>query len=89
MATYTSDSPEVSALQHGFHRAWLQALGLKKGISLISDDMGQAIELDNGSVLPPYTLPSDKAFLDDTNYGYPTHDLSFVVEGQWAEFPYM
>ena len=58
-------------------------------MSLISDDMGQAIELDNGSVLPPYTWPSDKAFPDDANYGYLTRDLSFVVEGQWAEFPYL
>ena len=30
MATYTSDSPKVSALECGFCRAWLQALGLKK-----------------------------------------------------------
>ena len=89
MATYTSDFPKVPALQHGFHRAWLQALGLKKDMSLISDDLGQAIELDNGSILPPYTWPSDKAFPDDTNYGYPTCDLSFVVEGQWAEFLYL
>ena len=58
-------------------------------MSLISDDMGQAIELDNRSVLLPYTWPSDKAFPDDTNYGYPTRDLSFVVEGQWAKFPYL
>ena len=89
MATYTSDSLKVSALQHGFHRAWLQAFGLSKDMSLISDDMGQAIELDNRSVLPPYTWPSDKAFPGDANYGYPTHDLSFVDEGQWAEFPYL
>ena len=58
-------------------------------MSLISDDMGQAIELDNRSVLPPYTWPLDKAFPDNANYGYPTPDLSFVVEGQWAEFPYL
>ena len=89
MATYTSDSLKVYALQCGFCRAWLQALGIKKDMSLISDDMGQAIELDNWSILPPYTWPSDKAFTDDTNYGYPTHDLSFVVEGQWAEFLYL
>ena len=30
MAAYTRDSPTVFALQHGFHLAWLQALGLKK-----------------------------------------------------------
>ena len=41
------------------------------------------------SGLPPYTWPSDKAFPDDANYGYPTRDLSFVVEGQWAELPYL
>ena len=58
-------------------------------MSLISDDMSEAIELDNGSIPPPYTWPSDKAFPEDANYGYPTHDLSFVVEGQWAEFPYL
>ena len=89
MAAYTSDSPKVSALQCGFCRAWLQVLGLKKDMSLVSDDMGQVIELDNRFILPPYTWPSDKAFPDDANYGYPTHDLSFVVEGQWAEFPYL
>ena len=74
-----------------FLAAWflqsLQALGLKKDMSLFSDDMSQAIELDNRSVLPPYT--SDKAFPDNANYGYPMCDLSFVVEGQWAEFPYL
>ena len=80
MATYTSESPKVFALQCGFRRAWLQVLGLKKDMSLISDDMSEAIKLDNGSILPPYTWPSDKAFPDDTNYGYPTHDLSFVVK---------
>ena len=89
MATYTSDSLKVSALQHGFCRACLQVLGLKKDMSLISDDMGQTIELDNGSVLPSYTWPLNEAFPDDANYGYPTHDLSFVVEGQWAKFPYL
>ena len=36
-----------------------------------------------------HTWPSDKAFLDNTNYGYPTRDLLFVVEGQWAEFLYL
>ena len=33
MAAYTSDSLKVSALQCGFCRAWLQALGLKKDMS--------------------------------------------------------
>ena len=42
MAAYTSDSPKVHALQHSFHQAWLQALSLKKDMSLISDDMSQA-----------------------------------------------
>ena len=58
-------------------------------MSLISNDMDQAIELENGSILPPCTWPSGKAFPDDANYGYPTCDLSFVVEGQWAEFSYL
>ena len=89
MAFYTSDSPTILALQHGFCQAWLQALGLKKDMSLVSDDMSQPIELDNGSTLPPYTWPSDNAFPDDATFGYPTHDLSFVVEGMWAEFPYL
>ena len=35
MAAYTSDSPKVFALQHGFCWAWVQALGLKKDMSLI------------------------------------------------------
>ena len=86
MAAYTSDSPKVQALQHGFHWALLQALGLKKDMSLISDEMSQPIQLDNGSTLPPYTWPSDNSFPDD---GYPTHDLSFIVEGLWEEFPYL
>ena len=51
--------------------------------------MSQPIELDNGSTLPPNTWPSDNAFPDDANFGYPTCDLSFVVEGMWAEFPYL
>ena len=55
MAAYTSDSPKVHTLQCGFCWAWLQALGLKKDMSLISDDMSQPIQLDNGSTLPPYT----------------------------------
>ena len=55
MAADTSDSPKVLALQHGFYQAWLKALGLKKDMSLISDDMSQLIELDNGSILPAYT----------------------------------
>ena len=69
MAAYTSDCPTVFALQHGFCWAWQQALGLKKDMSLISDDMSQPIELDNGSTLPPYTWPSDNAFSDDTTFG--------------------
>ena len=48
-----------------------------------SDDMSQPVELDNGSTLPPYTWPSDDAFPDDATFGYPTHDLSFVVEEMW------
>ena len=52
MAAYTSDSPKVHTLQHSFHQAWLQALGLKKDMSLISVDMSQPIQLDNGSTLP-------------------------------------
>ena len=48
MAAYTSDSPTVFTLQHGFHWAWLQALGLKKDMSLVSDAMSQPIKLDNG-----------------------------------------
>ena len=47
MAAYTSDSPVVHALQCGFHQAWLQALDLKKNMSLISNDMSQPIQLDN------------------------------------------
>ena len=47
------------------------------------------IELDNGSTLPPYIWPSDNVFPDDATFGYPTCDLSFVVEGMWAEFPYL
>ena len=89
MAAYTSDSPTVFALQYGFCQAWLQALGLKKDMSLVSDNMSQPIELDNGSTLPPYTWPSDNAFPDDATFGYPTHDLLFVVEEMWAEFPYL
>ena len=97
MAAYTSDSPKVFALQCGFHQAWLQELGLKKDMSLISDDMSQPIELDNGSTLPPYTWPSDNAFPNNATFGYPTSDLSFVVEGMWQfaylrrmeDFPYL
>ena len=89
MAAYTSDSPTVFALQHGFCQAWLQTLGLKKDMSLVSDDTSQPIKLDNGSTLPPCTWPSDNVFSDDANFGYPTCDLSFVVEGMWAEFPYL
>ena len=88
MPAYTSESPKVFALQGGFHWAWLQALGLKKDMSLISYDMSQPIELDIRSTLPPYTWPSDNAFPDDATFGYPTCDL-FVVEGMWAEFPYL
>ena len=39
--------------------------------------------------LHPYTWPSDNAFPDDATFGYPTCDLLFVVEGMWAEFPYL
>ena len=87
MAAYISDSPKVQALQYGFCWAWLQALGLKKDMSLISDDMSQPIELDNGSTLPPYTWPSDNSFPDDDAFGYPTRDLSFIVEGLWGNSP--
>ena len=89
MAAYTSDSPKVHALQCGFRQAWLQALGLKKDMSFISDDMRQPIQLHNGSTLPPYTWPADNSFSDDDAFGYPTHDLSFIVEGLWEEFPYL
>ena len=89
MAAYTSDSPMVHALQCGFCQPWLQALGLKKDMSLVSDDMSQPIELDNRSTLPLYTWPSDNSFPDDDAFGYPTCDLSFVVEGLWGEFPYL
>ena len=89
MAAYTSDSPKVHALQHGFHQAWLQALGLKKDMSLVSDNMSQPIQLDNGSTLPPYTWPLDNLIPNDDAFGYPTHDLSFVLEGLWEEFPYL
>ena len=89
VAAYTSDLPKVHALQHGFRWAWLQALGLKKDMSLISDDMSQPIQLDNGSTLPPYTWSSDNSFPDDDAFGHPTHDLSFVMEGLWEEFPYL
>ena len=65
MAAYTSDSPTVFALQHCCHWAWLWVLGLKKDMSLVSDNMSQPIELDNGSILPPYTWPLDNAFPDD------------------------
>ena len=56
MAAYTSDFPEVFAQQCGFHQAWLQALGLKEDMSLISDDMSQPIELDNESTLLMHSL---------------------------------
>ena len=79
-------TPPVFALQHGFCQAWLQALGLKGDVSLVSDDMSQPIELDNGSTLPPYTWPSDNAFPDDATFGCPTCDLSFVVEGCGQSF---
>ena len=58
-------------------------------MSLIYDDMSQPIQLDNGSTLPPYTWPSDNLFPVDDAFGYPTHDLSFIVEGLWEEFPYL
>ena len=58
-------------------------------MSLVSDDMSRPIELDNGSTFPPYTWPSDNVFPDDATFGYQTCDLSFVVEGMWAEFPYL
>ena len=80
MVACTSDSLKVFALQCGFCWAWLKALGLKD-MSLISHNMSQPIELDNGSVLPAYTWPSDNAFPDDATFGYTMCDLSFVVEG--------
>ena len=89
MAAYTSDSPKVQALQHGFPQTWLQALGLKKNMSLISDDMSQPIELDNGSTLPPYSWLLDNSFPDGDTFGYPTQDLSFIVERLWEEFPHL
>ena len=52
-------------------------------------NLSQPIELDNGSTLPPCTWPSDNVFPDDASFSYPTWDLSFVVEGMWAEFPYL
>ena len=81
----------VTLLQYFLYNgwAWLQALGLKKDMSLVTDDMSQPIKLDNRSTLPPYTWPSDNAFPNDANFGYPTCDLSFVVEEMWAEFPYL
>ena len=72
IAAYTSDSSKVFALQRGFPWAWLQVLGLKKDMSLVSDDLSQPIELDNGSTLPPYTWPLDNAFPDDATFGYQT-----------------
>ena len=48
IAAYTSESPKVHALQRGFCWAWLQALGLKKDMCLISEHMSQPIQLDNG-----------------------------------------
>ena len=89
MAAYTTDSMKVHALQCGFCQAWLQASGLKKNMSLVSNNMSQPIQLDNGSTLPPYTWPSDNSFPDDDAFGYPTCDLSFVVKGLWEEFPYL
>ena len=89
MAAYTSDSSAVFALQHHFCQAWMQALGLKKDMSLVSNNMSQPIKLDNRSTLPPYTWPSDNVFPDNATFGYPIHDLSFVVEGIWAEFLYL
>ena len=65
MAAYISDCPKVQALQCGICQAWLQALGLKKDMSLIFNDMSQPIQLDNGSTLPPYIWPSDNLFPDD------------------------
>ena len=88
-AAYTSDFPKVHALQLGFCRAWLQALGLKKDMSLVSNDMSWPIQLDNGSTLPPCTWLSDNSFPDDDAFGYPTCDLSFIVKGLWEEFPYL
>ena len=64
-------------------------MGLKKDMSLVSDDMSQPIQLDNGSTLLPYTWPSDNSFPDDDAFGYLTRDLSFIVEGLWEEFPYL
>ena len=58
-------------------------------MSLISDNMSQPIQLDNNSTLPPYTWPLDNSFPDDDAFGYPMHDLSFIVEGLWEEFPYL
>ena len=89
MAAYTSDSPKVHALHFGFHQAWLPALGLEKDMSLVSDDMSQPIQLNNGSTLPPSTWPLDNSFPDDDAFGYPTLDLSFIVEGLWEEFLYL
>ena len=83
MAAYTSDSPKIHALQCGFCQVLSQALGLKKDMFLVSDDMSQPIQMDNGSTLPPYTWLSDNSFPDDDAFGYPTCDLPFVVEGLW------
>ena len=79
VAAYTSDSPKVHALQCGFRQAWLQALGLKKDMSLVSDNMSQPIQLDNRSTLPPYTWTSDNSFPDDV-FGYPTCDLLLLLK---------
>ena len=86
MAAYTSDSPTVFALQCGFCPAWLQVLGLKKDMSLVSDDMSQPTELDNGSTLPPYTGPSDNVFPDDATFGYQHMTCCLLLKGCGQSF---
>ena len=51
--------------------------------------MGQPIQLDNGSTLPPLSWASDSSFPNDDKFGYVNHDLSFVVDRLWIEFPYL
>ena len=89
MTAYTSDSLLVYALQHGFQGEWLWALGLKKNMSLVTDDMSQPKQLDDGSTLPAFTWPLDSIFTDDDEFGCLSHDMSFIIRGMWKEFPYL
>ena len=72
-----------------FLSSLVTSVGQSKDMSLISNNMSQPIQLDNGSTLPAYTWPLDKSFPDDDIFGYVTRDLSFIIEGLWKEFPFL